>query len=58
MVASTQPRNELGNRRSQDDQMPTIMWKKYKRGRRTESEERKKSSDARRGEDSEIDNRQ
>ena len=37
--------------------MPTIMWKKYKIGRRVESEERKKSSDARRGKDSEMSNR-
>jgi len=56
-VAGTQPRNLLGNRRSQDDQMSTIMWKKYKIGKRTESKEKKKNSDARRGEDSKIGNR-
>jgi len=28
VVASAQPRNKLGNRRSKDDKMPTSVWKK------------------------------
>ena len=49
VATSTQFRDKLEDRRSQDDQMLTIMWKKYKTERKTESEEKKKSSDARRG---------
>jgi len=57
IVTSTQPRNQLGNKRSQDDKIPTIMWKKYKVQRRAESKKRKKSSNIKREKDSEIGNR-
>ena len=30
MVISTQPRDKLGNRRSENDEVPTIVWKEYK----------------------------
>jgi len=48
IVTSTQPRNQLGNKRSQDNKMPTIMWKKYKVKRKAESKKRKKSSNIKR----------
>jgi len=38
----------LGNRESQDDKIPSIMWEKYKTGKGAESKERKESSDTRR----------
>jgi len=57
MVASTQPQNQLGNRRSQDDKMPTIVWKEYKAKRRKEDKEREKNSNSRRGKDCEIGSR-
>jgi len=34
MVISTQPRDKLGNRRSQNDEMPTTIWKEYKAKRK------------------------
>ena len=34
MVTSPQPRNQLGNRGGQDDEMPSIMRKKHKVGKR------------------------
>jgi len=47
----------LGNGKSQDDEMPTIVWKEYKAKRRKENKERKESSDSRRGKDCEIGSR-
>ena len=54
MVASTQPRNKLGNRRSQDDEVPTIVWKKYKAKREKGEERSKKNGDIRRRKDGEM----
>ena len=54
MVISTQLRDKLGNRRSQDNEMPTTVWKEYKAKERKGSKERKESSDSRRGKDCKI----
>ena len=56
MVISPQPRNQLGNRGGQDDEMPSIMWKEHKIGKGAESKERKKSSHTRRRKDGEVGN--
>ena len=48
---------EINQERSQDNKMPTIMWKKYKVKRKAESKKRKKSSNIKREKDSEIGNR-
>jgi len=45
-----QSRDKLGDRRSENDKIPTIVWKKYKA-------KRKKDSGSRRGKDCEIDSR-
>ena len=29
MVTSTQPKDKLGNRRSENNEVPTIVWKEY-----------------------------
>ena len=57
MVTSIQPRNQLENGKSQDDEIPTIVWKEYKAKKRKENKERKKSSNSRRGKDCEIGSR-
>jgi len=57
VVVSPQPRNQLGNRGGQDDEMPSIMWKEHKIGKGVESKERKKGSYTRKREDSEMGNR-
>ena len=36
MVISIQPRDKLENRRSQNDEMPTTIWKEYKAKRKKE----------------------
>ena len=54
MVVSTQPRNKLGNRRSQDDKVPTIVWKKYKAKREKGEERSKKNGNIGRRKDSEM----
>ena len=54
IVASTQPRNKLENRRSQNDKVPTIVWKKYKAKREKREERSKKNGDIRRRKDGEI----
>ena len=55
MVASPQPRNQLGDQRGQDDEVPTIMWKKYKVKGGKEEKESEKSSNIGRREDGEMD---
>jgi len=57
MVVSTQPRNKLGNRRSQDDEVPTIVWKKYKAKREKGKERSKKNGNIGRRKDGEIGSR-
>jgi len=54
MVVSPQPRNQLGDWRSQDNKVPIIMWKKYKVKGGKGEEESKKSSDIGRREDGEM----
>jgi len=55
MVVSTQPRDKLGDQRSQDDEVPTTVWKKYKAKGEKNEKESKKSSDIGRREDYEMD---
>ena len=55
MVVSTQPRDKLGDQRSQDDEVPTTVWKKYKAKGEKNEKESKKSSDIGRKEDYEMD---
>ena len=54
MVASTQPRDKLGDWRSQNDEVPTIVWKEYKAKEGKGEKESKKSSNIGRREDHEI----
>jgi len=54
MVVSTQPRDKLGDRRSQDNKVPTIVWKEYKAKGGKGEKESKKSSNIGRREDHEI----
>jgi len=52
-----QSRDKLGDRRSENDKISTIIWKEYKAKRKKEDKERKKDSDSRRGKDCEIGSR-
>ena len=54
MVASTQPRDKLGDWRSQDNEMSTTVWKEYEAKGEKGKKESKKSSDIGRREDHEI----
>ena len=54
MVTSIQPRDKLENRRSQDNEMPTTVWKEYKAKEKKGSKEKKKSSNSRRRKDCKI----
>jgi len=54
MVASTQPKDKLEDQRSQDDKVPTIVWKEYKAKGEKGKKESKKSSDTGRREDREM----
>jgi len=54
MVVSTQSRDKLEDRRSENDKVPTIVWKKYEAKRRKEDEEREKGSDSKREKDCEM----
>ena len=57
MVASIQPRDKLEDWKSQDDEMPTTMWKEYKVKEEKSEKESKKSSDIGRREDHKIGSR-
>ena len=57
MVVSTQPRNKLGDQRGQDDEVPTIVQKKYKVKEGKGEKRSKKSSDIGRGKDHKIGSR-
>jgi len=56
MVGSTQPKDKLGDKRGQNNKMFTPVWQsKSKRGR--QEEKRKKSSNPRRRENRQMDNK-
>jgi len=55
MVVSIQPRDKLEDQRSQDDKVPTIVWKEYKAKGGKNEKESKKSSDIGRRKDREMD---
>jgi len=57
MVISIQPRDKLEDQRSQDDKVPTIVWKEYKAKGGEDEKESKKSSDIGRRKDHEIGSR-
>jgi len=54
MITSTQPRDKLEDQRSQDDEVPTTVWKEYKAKGEKNEKESKKSSDIGRREDCEM----
>jgi len=54
MVVSTQSRDKLEDRRSENDKVPTIVWKEYEAKRKKEDEEREKGSDSKREKDCEM----
>jgi len=51
VVASAQPRNKLKNRRSEDNKIPTFVWKKYggERRYRAEKENQEENKKCREG---------
>ena len=57
MVASTQPGDKLEDWGSQDNEVPTIVWKEYKAKGGEGEKESKKSSNIGRREDREIGSR-